>query len=344
MESPKLFKLILIILTFSAAILWGVFTTASKATSRSDAGIYEPVAVYQFEQDDYVGSETCRACHEPQYDQVAKTVHGRLGELNGWKGKVVGCEACHGPGREHVEGGGDRAKIKIFKEMDSKAVSESCLTCHAGRENHNNFRRGDHFRNNVGCTDCHSAHGSTFGPDRPGSMTFTSNETRDRPTLASRAMLIAADPQLCISCHTETRNQFSKPFRHKVLEGAMSCSDCHNPHGGFETRQARLALGADQSCLGCHTQMRGPFVFEHAPLKTEGCAACHTPHGSNNPKMLKRSSVRQMCLECHTNIFNVELDPDIPVGPHTQTSIRTQNCTVCHSQIHGSNSNKAFFR
>jgi hypothetical protein len=24
------------------------------------------------------------------------------------------------------------------------------------------------------------------------------------------------------------------PFHHKVLEGAMKCSDCHNPHGGFE--------------------------------------------------------------------------------------------------------------
>ncbi|MBX3294935.1 MAG: cytochrome C [Acidobacteria bacterium] len=344
MASTTFIKLILVIVTFSVIVIWGAFGTVSQAISTSEVALYENEAVYQVGQDDYVGSETCKACHEQQFDQVAKTIHGKLGELTGWKGKVVGCEACHGPGREHVEGGGDRTKIKIFKEMDTKAVSESCLTCHAGRENHNNFRRGDHFRNNVGCTDCHSAHGSTFGPEKAGSITFANDASRERPTLASRAMLIAAEPQLCISCHSEMKAQFSKPFRHKVLEGTMNCSDCHNPHGGFESKQTRVALGSDQSCLRCHTQMQGPFAFEHAPLKTEGCGACHTPHGSNNPKMLKRSSVRQLCLECHTNIVNVELDPNIPTGPHTQTSIRTQNCTVCHSQIHGSNSNKDFFR
>jgi hypothetical protein len=109
--------------------------------------------------DDFVGSETCRTCHEPQFDSVAKTTHGKLEGMSSWEGKAVGCESCHGPGREHVEGGGDVTKIKVFKDMDPKAVSETCLTCHTGREAHNNFRRGDHWRNNVGCTDCHTAHG-----------------------------------------------------------------------------------------------------------------------------------------------------------------------------------------
>lgn len=298
-----------------------------------------------FDQDDrYVGSETCKGCHESQFNAVAGTTHGKLGERAAWKDKVVGCEACHGPGKEHVEGGGDVTKIKKFSEMDTKAVSESCLTCHAGKENHNNFRRGDHWRNNIGCTDCHSAHGPSFGNQKAGSITFVGEAATQRPNLATRAMLKNSEPQLCIGCHTEVKAQFSKPFHHKVLEGTMNCSDCHNPHGGFEQKQTRLALGSAQTCVKCHTQMQGPFAYEHAPLQTEGCNACHTPHGSNNPKMLKRSSVRQLCLECHTNIFNVELDPDIPTGPHTQTSIRTQNCTVCHSAIHGSNSNKDFFR
>lgn len=298
-----------------------------------------------FDQDDrYVGSETCKGCHESQFNAVAGTTHGKLGERAAWKDKVVGCESCHGPGKEHVEGGGDVTKIKKFSEMDSKAVSESCLTCHAGKENHNNFRRGDHWRNNIGCTDCHSAHGPSFGNQKAGSITFVGDAATQRPNLATRALLKNSEPQLCIGCHTEVKAQFSKPFHHKVLEGTMNCSDCHNAHGGFEQKQTRLALGSEQTCVKCHTQMQGPFAYEHAPLQTEGCNACHVPHGSNNPKMLKRSSVRQLCLECHTNIFNVELDPDIPTGPHTQTSIRTQNCTVCHSAIHGSNSNKDLFR
>ena len=45
-----------------------------------------------------------------------------------------------------------------------------------------------------------------------------------------------------------THTDFTKPFHHKVLEGAIKCSDCHNPHGGFELKQARLATGADAGC------------------------------------------------------------------------------------------------
>jgi DmsE family decaheme c-type cytochrome len=145
-----------------------------------------------------------------------------------------------------------------------------------------------------------------------------------------------------MSCHTETKSQFSKPFHHKVMEGTMKCSDCHNPHGGFEAKQAKLAVGADVSCIKCHANKLGPFVFEHAPLKTEGCAACHTPHGSSNPKMLNRNSVRQLCMECHTSLSNAE--PGAPQAPHNQSTVRYQNCTVCHSQIHGSNSSNRFFR
>ena len=91
----------------------------------------------------------------------------------------------------------------------------------------------------------------------------------------------------------------------------MKCSDCHNPHGGFETKQTKLSVGLDAACIKCHSNKAGPFVFEHAPLKTEGCTACHTPHGSANPKLLKRAQVRQLCLECHTGISE-ELSPQAP--------------------------------
>jgi predicted CXXCH cytochrome family protein len=344
MASTRNIKIVLLGAFALLIVSWVVTGNASHVIGMK---ITETVGNYELApvttDDDYVGSETCKACHEPQFDDVAKTKHGNLEGLRGWKGKVVGCEACHGPGREHVEGSGDRAKIRIFSEMDQKAISETCLSCHAGKENHNNFRRGDHWRNNVGCTECHSAHGTKFGPARPGSITFVGDASEQKPNWANRAMLRSSEPQLCIGCHTEVRAQFSKPFRHKVLEGAMNCSDCHNPHGGFESKQTNLAVGADAACIRCHTNKQGPFVFEHAPLKVEGCSACHTPHGAANPKMLKRNSVRQLCLECHSSITD-QFAPE-PAGPfHNQALVRFQNCTVCHVAIHGSNANKAFFR
>jgi len=336
--STKHIKLSLLVAVALSMTVW--LALGAVAEQANSGGILAGES--RIADDDYVGTEVCAACHEAQFKNFEGTKHGKLHTVASWKGKVVGCESCHGPGKAHVESSGDITKIIGFKRLNSKATAETCLSCHAGKENHNNFRRGEHWRNNIGCTDCHSPHGP--GPEKfkNGSITFVGDVAAQKPGQATKAMLRQNEPQLCMACHTETKAQFSKPFHHKVLEGAMNCSDCHNPHGGFEQKQAKLAVGADAACVKCHSNKQGPFVFEHAPLKIEGCAACHTPHGSANPKMLKRSSVRQLCLECHSSITD-QFAPDVP-SFHNQAVLRYQNCTICHSAIHGSNSSSTFFR
>jgi predicted CXXCH cytochrome family protein len=294
--------------------------------------------------DDYVGTETCKACHEDQFNSFSKTKHSKLSHIDSWKDKVQGCEQCHGPGRKHVEDPTVKGSIISFKDKDSKAISETCLACHAGKESHNNFRRGEHWQNNVGCTDCHSVHPGSRPALTAGSATLVAGAAEERPGEADDKMLKQSEPQLCMSCHNETKSQFQKPNHHKVLEGVMKCSDCHNAHGGFENKQTKLAVGADQACIKCHSNKQGPFVYEHAPMKLEGCTTCHISHGSSNPKMLKRASVRQLCLECHTGIID-ELSETASVPSfHNQAQVRYQQCTVCHSAIHGSNSSNVFFR
>jgi len=155
-------------------------------------------------------------------------------------------------------------------------------------------------------------------------------------------MLKMNDPQLCISCHSEVKPAFSSPFHHKVLEGAMRCSDCHNPHGGFELKQARLATGGDAACMKCHADKQGPFTYEHAPVKTEGCVACHTPHGSSNPRLLRYAAVNQLCLTCHSVAHDVGAIE--PAGPQHNQNAQYANCTACHVKIHGSRTSPVFFR
>ena len=48
-------------------------------------------------------------------------------------------------------------------------------------------------------------------------------------------------------------------------------------------RQVRGLPSGDAVCYKCHVDKQGPFVYEHVPVKTEGCSSCHTPHGSTNP-------------------------------------------------------------
>jgi len=302
-----------------AGLIWG----ASASSKIANAKQAKPSKTLAAKQDpaNYVGDDSCKACHEEQFKSYANTAHIKLAQLGEWTKVNQGCESCHGAGKAHVESGGDKTKIIRFTEESAKKVSDACLQCHAARDEHNNYRRGEHWRNDVGCLNCHSLHSSASG---------------------SQKMLNQKEPQLCLSCHAEMKAQFSKPFHHRVPEGSMKCSDCHNPHGGFERKQLRTATGADAACLKCHTDKQGPFVFEHAPLKVEGCSICHSPHGSSNPKMLKRSDTRQLCLECHTDILGNGVGA--PGEPTFHTAAKYQNCTICHAKIHGSNTSNRFFR
>jgi predicted CXXCH cytochrome family protein len=320
-------------------LLGGNLLTNSTVASQKPAPTQDKAA----QPGDYVGEETCAQCHTDQAAHYARTPHAKLKKEASWKGKVVGCESCHGAGREHVEAGGDKTKIRTFQNESPKQISDSCLTCHAGREEHNNYRRGEHWRNDVGCTDCHSPHGSPpSGGNKAASNVFLSRANSDKPGFSTVMMLKAGETQLCMQCHTETKHQFNQPFHHKVLEGAMKCSDCHNPHGGFEGKQQRLATGVDAACIKCHTDKQGPFAFEHAPVKTDGCASCHTPHGSANPKLLRTSRVAQLCLECHSQDHGVgALEPG---GPQHNLNAQYADCTSCHVKIHGSHTSPVFMR
>jgi predicted CXXCH cytochrome family protein len=343
MNSRKLIKTALLGVWAVFLIFWLIIGTKSTVSSYSEPDKPENPSVGEIaNQDDYVGSETCKACHEDQFNRFSKTKHAKLSHVKSWKDKVQGCESCHGPGKEHVDGGGDKTKITSFADKSSKQISETCLSCHAGKESHAQFRRGEHWRNNVGCTECHSSHASESTPTQIGSVTYPAMDSDNKPGAGTEKMLKVSEPQLCISCHAATKAQFNQPFHHKVLEGKMKCSDCHNAHGGFEMKQAKLSIGGDQACVKCHTDKQGPFVYEHLPITVEGCATCHNTHGSSNPKMLKRNQVRQLCLECHSAIES-NLAPNAP-SFHRLNTARTSNCTTCHVKIHGSQNHPAFFR
>jgi hypothetical protein len=57
--------------------------------------------------------------------------------------------------------------------------------------------------------------------------------------------------------------------------------------------------------------------------------------------LLKRAQVNLLCLECHT----LTIDSAAPGTPsfHNQAQ-KYQACTMCHTQIHGSNFDKTFFK
>ena len=77
----------------------------------------------------------------------------------------------------------------------------------------------------------------------------------------------------------------------------MTCSSCHNVHGSINVKLLRAGTTVDQSCTSCHTEKRGPFLWEHAPV-VDSCTTCHDSHGSNNDRMLV-AKLPFLCQRCH---------------------------------------------
>ncbi len=267
---------------------------------------------------EYVGAIVCKTCHEDIYNNWEKSPHWKT-TLDTKGGPAhQGCEGCHGPGSAHVAGGGDKTKIFVFSEHSSKEINAQCLTCHAGGTQHMNAINSVHSKNDVSCTSCHSPHHA---------------ETKE-------FLLVKAQPALCYSCHLDKKAQFAMPFHHRVDEGLIQCSDCHNVHGTVGPKQVRTSSTQDAICFTCHIDKQGPFVYEHSTVKVDGCQSCHVPHGGPNPHMLKLSNVNLLCLQCHTTSFS-----SAPGAPsfHNQSTF-FQACTLCHVEIHGSNFDATFFK
>jgi DmsE family decaheme c-type cytochrome len=282
---------------------------------------------------DYVGSSVCQTCHADIWSQFYRNPHYKSIASGKEKAENTGCESCHGPGKDHVESAGDRNAIVGFADLAPDQVLNACLRCHVQTISRANIRRSEHTEQDVVCTNCHSVHSSK----------------------APRFLLAKVQTELCYSCHSSIRAQFSMPFKHRVNEGAIQCTDCHNPHGGFAAtwRMAQnpqmmdRAGGNEEPCLKCHADKRGPFVFEHAAVRVDGCEICHNPHGSTNPKLLTRPVVFTVCLECHNGAGNFGRHGTGIVtqdSSHNMADPRYQNCTTCHVRIHGSNADANFLR
>jgi DmsE family decaheme c-type cytochrome len=187
--------------------------------------------------------------------------------------------------------------------------------------------QSSHAKDQVSCTSCHKVHAN--GPH--GMVARTP----------------AAVNQQCASCHANAWAQFQKPFHHGLPEEAMSCVSCHNPHGSMRPAMQQSFAANEPGCINCHGDKRGPFTFEHAPVRFESCATCHEPHGSANPRMLVRQEVRLVCLECHASLPTVKTNGFAGVVPpsfHDLRSPRYQNCTVCHQKVHGSHIDRNLLR
>jgi DmsE family decaheme c-type cytochrome len=269
----------------------------------------------------YVGDDTtCLTCHDAQ--GYKGTAHARAFNSKSPAAKH-GCESCHGPGKDHVDSGGDKTKIVNLKTLSPREASDTCTACH-DRKTHALWEGSQHDQRQLGCVTCHSVH-----------------SPKGDPLLKAKDQL-----GLCSTCHKPIVNKQYRFNHMPVREGKMVCGSCHNIHGSSNVKLLKAGTTIDESCTSCHTEKRGPFLWEHAPV-AESCTTCHDPHGSNNERMLV-AKPPFLCQRCHVTSRHPPTVYDGFVLQNSQNAnkLSGRSCVTCHQLIHGSNapSGKAFLR
>ena len=269
-----------------------------------------------------LGEGNCKVCHGQvarQFEQNSHFAHRLDGTIPATAGTADSdhtpdaaqvCATCHGNGDQHAQDPSNPKTLLRFNNLKSATPAEknkACLTCH---ENGARFawRGSVHDSKDMNCATCHSIH----------------NPTSDNNMLAK-----ANTMETCFQCHKLQKAQIQRTSHMPIREGKLDCSSCHNPHG-TTTEKLLTTNSVNENCYQCHTEKRGPFLWEHAPV-AENCMNCHTPHGSNHASLLKMERPR-LCQRCH-------IESRHPTTPQLAASrfVFDRSCVNCHTQIHGSN-------
>ena len=262
-------------------------------------------------------SKACLDCHAGQDTTLSGTAHRLPGGALDGPGARIACTDCHGDDRRHWEEDPKQYPMTNPSKAGALAEARLCSACHQNAHQQNQLEKNVHAAHDVNCSGCHSVHGSSHA-----------------------ALLRQAESGLCLRCHTDVAGQFARPFRHPVSDQIVKCSDCHMTLD--ETRRP-LSRNGTNVCTQCHAEFEGPFPFEHpatVDYSTEegGCISCHDPHGSSLPRMLKQPFEPphfQLCTQCHSV-------PRHNLNRMHGTAWSGVPCNDCHTDIHGSYSNRLF--
>lgn len=269
--------------------------------------------------------KTCTRCHDESESapvlSILKSKHGVMADSR-TPFADQGCMSCHGASKAHLGApgaGGKRAPPDVVFGRNSTTPvakrNETCLGCHeSGVRMH--WKGSRHETEKVACASCHVAH------------------TQSDPILAKSTQADA-----CLTCHKSRRAEMLRPSSHPVRDGQMSCSGCHNPHGSTGPKLL-VKDTVNETCYTCHAEKRGPFLWEHAPVR-EDCSNCHKPHGSVHASLLK-SRAPFLCQQCHLAAFHPSTaysGTGLPGAslPSGAQQLLGKSCMNCHAQVHGSN-------
>lgn len=192
----------------------------------------------------YVGSDLCQGCHQPEYKLWQSADH-----------EVVNCEDCHGPGRAHYQDAEtpviDRAR-GFCGQCHDRLVSRPALFPQVDMD----VMGGD-----AECITCHNPHSPRVGIP----------EIMPHPLERH---------QVCTDCHASHEPWETTPTQvPHSLEGRATCVTCHGPEElrgeGLPTIPEYMAAGECFTCHGHGAALVTDLPEDHAGRPATTCTNCH---------------------------------------------------------------------
>jgi predicted CXXCH cytochrome family protein len=270
-----------------------------------------------------VNVNACDACHKLTSAQEHKF------EL--YRDKTATCTFCH------------KVDVSNMPVVHKPLAQGECLSCHNPHGGATpKFTRGSMPKDL--CNQCHkdvtAEKKMVHGPAAAGACgSCHLSHASQYPKL-----LTAQGQELCLSCHTEMKNQMKQvKFTHKAVE--QDCMSCHDAHASNFPKQIKSA--PIEMCTSCHEHEKikhdaTEARFKHSIVtKDAACLNCHTAHGGDLAKLMRADPLK-VCMKCHNEKIEVSKDKTIAavseaIDPATikHGPIRDGNCGGCHS-VHGS--------
>ncbi|MBL9166562.1 MAG: hypothetical protein JNN07_02335 [Verrucomicrobiales bacterium] len=234
----------------------------------------------------------CIRCHStggnPGLDEATGGLQTRVAELG------IACEACHGPGKPHVEkqralasggapakssGRGDNTIIQPAR-LASRAANEVCGQCHGEYVTRDEFAMEN------------AKHGPLYKPGdslhrtryyiqhpRPGSARQRWQDLEKNPQFFRERWW--PDGTILAGGREYTALRASACY----LKGQISCLNCHSMHDSEPDDQLKKSGGNSRSCQECHREPKynselTRHTFHAAGSSGSDCLNCHMPHTS----------------------------------------------------------------
>ncbi len=260
-------------------------------------------------------STACAGCHTTNMNTPNLT----------WGEAGIGCEACHGPGRDHALNKGDKSKIVASKEADV------CGQCHGG----NDVQTGGNlmasgtkwvvgFRPGMKLSAVQGIQLTPVDPGKtPPDSSVTVNHLRNynmwqasrHGNSLSRIINNQQAGAACYACHSAEgflAKQQGKTLdlSQKATFNSISCVACHDSHNTANPHQ--LVMSPDKLCASCHTQ---------------GATLAGT--GAKGVEETKSTHSDLECVQCHMTEANHLMKVIRPDAPDLAEK-RADTCTTCH--------------